>query len=81
MAPPPKYIITRKLIKRYARGLVPRKGDQNSNYLSDLVNCLRMTNYDMNKCADIIETYDNAKMEYKEYKKKVSKKINSDKRN
>lgn len=71
MAPPPKHVITRRLIKKYTRQMVPMISDNSGNFLDALKNCMLKTNFDMTRCMEYLEKFDEAKMKFKEHKDKV----------
>lgn len=55
MAPPPKHIITRKLIKRYFKRFLPRAIDSTKGFVDELKQCYAKHGAGSEKCNDIVE--------------------------
>lgn len=72
MAPPPKYLITRRLIKQFFKGYLPKRPmTAGSTDYSDLVECWGKHGVDSPKCYDVLQLLDEAETRTKEYTKKL----------
>jgi hypothetical protein len=59
MAPPPKYMITRRLIGRYMKSFVPVQADQSRMFEVELFNCWKTFGIDSDKCNHIMKKVEN----------------------
>lgn len=64
MAPPPKYLITRKLISRYVASIMPRKADPRKPLEADLFACWNTFGVESDKCRHIEIKLDQAAADY-----------------
>lgn len=64
MAPPPKYVITRKLITRYINSIIPRKADPRKPLEADLFACWNTFGIESDKCRHIEIKLDAASVDY-----------------
>mmetsp|Transcript_23274 Transcript_23274/g.26972 ORF Transcript_23274/g.26972 Transcript_23274/m.26972 type:complete len:115 (+) Transcript_23274:29-373(+) len=72
MAPPPKYLITRRLIKQFFKGFLPKRPiEAGATDYSDLVECWGKFGVDSPKCFDILHMMDDAEKQTKDYTKKL----------
>lgn len=55
MAPPPKHLITRKLIKRYFKRFLPKATDTTKRYITELRECYGKHGPGSEKCNPIVE--------------------------
>lgn len=55
MAPPPKHVITRKLIKRYFKRFLPKAIDGTRTQVQELKDCYSKHGVGSEKCNDIVE--------------------------
>lgn len=60
MAPPPKHVITRKLIKRYFKRFLPIAVDTTRGYVDQLKECYALNGAGSEKCNDIVERLNTA---------------------
>jgi hypothetical protein len=60
MAPPPKYVITRKLIKRYFKRFLPRAAEPSKAHIDELRDCWGKHGIGSEKCFPIIDMLDSA---------------------
>ena len=82
MAPPPKYMITRKLINRYINSILPKRGDPTKQLETELFTCWSTFGIESDKCRNIEMKLDATSMEYMKSLKKdrssnVIKEINA----
>jgi hypothetical protein len=54
MAPPPKYLITRRLIDRYMKSFVPARVDLSKVMEIELLQCYKAYGFDSEKCNQLI---------------------------
>lgn len=64
MAPPPKYLITRKLITRYINSIIPKRPDPRKPLEADLFACWNAFGIESDKCRHIEIKLDTAAIEY-----------------
>lgn len=60
MAPPPKYVISRKLIKRYFKRFLPTAQDPPKTFIDELRQCWDKHGQGSEKCFDIVDKLDSA---------------------
>ena len=70
MAPPPKYLITRRLITRYITTIMPRRADHRKPLESELFACWNAFGIESDKCRHLEIKLDNASDEYLKSSKK-----------
>ena len=61
MAPPPKHVITRRLVKRYFKRFMPMVADNSQQFLGQVMDCFKKHGLDSEKCADLVEQASKAK--------------------
>jgi len=60
MAPPPKYVITRKLIKRYFKRFLPKASEPSRAHIDELRECWGQHGVGSEKCFHIVDMLDSA---------------------
>lgn len=73
MAPPPKWLITRRLIDSYVVKYIPTKVDNSKMYEEELFNCWRIHGIESDKCMHIVTKIQDSSSEYREYRQAVNK--------
>ena len=71
MAPPPKYVITRKLISRFFQKIYPQQPVVINDEQEQLFNCWSIHGIDSQKCKEYEEIFDKAYVSAKNYKSRV----------
>lgn len=71
MAPPPKYIITRKLVKHFFQKHLPKTPILQSNEAAKLMECWRVNGIDSPKCEEFVELYHRVSEKTRNYKTRV----------
>lgn len=69
MAPPPKYLITRRLIDRYMKSFTPNKPNPGEAGMNELFNCWRVHGIESEKCRPVVERMEQSSKEYSEFMK------------
>lgn len=64
MAPPPNYKLTRTLISRYIKTIMPRKADPRGQLETELLLCWQTYGIESDKCRDTEIKLDTASTEY-----------------
>ena len=73
MAPPPKHVITRTLIKRYFKKFIPRGFDNTKRGIKDLKDCFKMHGMNSDKCNGILEKLEAAYMKQSKVRSQYKK--------
>lgn len=71
MAPPPKYVISRKLVKRFFDKYLPRKPMDVQNESGKLMKCWQQFGIDDPRCKEYEVLYDHMYTQTKDYRKKI----------
>lgn len=64
MAPPPNFKLTRTLVSRYIKTVMPRRADPRPTLESELFSCWGMYGIESEKCRHIETKLDNATSDY-----------------
>ena len=71
MAPPPRYLITRKLIKRFFDGYLPTTPIQAEEEMAKMYDCWKRHGIESKNCREFEELFDQMKDRVQEYRKKL----------
>lgn len=71
MAPPPRYLITRKLVKRFFDSYLPKETSHSQAEANKLLECWEKFGVASSKCKEFEMLYDNVIEENIQYQKKV----------
>ena len=71
MAPPPRHVITRKLVKRFFQNYLPSEPSYAQEEKSKLMECWNKFGIDSPKCKDFEVLYDHVLDETKKYRQKL----------
>jgi hypothetical protein len=73
MAPPPKYLITRKLVGKFFQNYLPREPFYAQDEKSKLFECWQINGIDSSKCKELEARYDFMIEQSKQYRQKLDK--------
>lgn len=73
MAPPPKYLIARKLVDSYIKSFIPRKADTSASSQVELFNCWKQHGIDSEKCRPFSDKMISSYQEYIDFTSSVRK--------
>jgi len=71
MAPPPKYLITRKLVKRFFTNYLPKEPLYSREDSQKLFDCWNLHGFESAKCKEFELLYDHVMKENRKYRQKL----------